>query len=75
MCLAIPAEVLKVEKDMAMVDLDGVQMPVSLALVDGVVAGDYVVVHVGYALSRIEPDQADAQLKLMREALAEDAGR
>lgn len=69
MCLAIPAEVLSIEGETATVDLDGVQMPVSLALVDGVVAGDFVVVHVGYALTRIEPEEAEAQLRLMKEAL------
>lgn len=70
MCLAIPAEVLSIEGETATVDLDGVQMPVSLALVDGVVAGDFVVVHVGYALTRIEPEEAEAQLRLMKEALS-----
>ena len=75
MCLAIPAKVLNVEGDKAMVDLDGVQMPISLALVDDVVAGDYVVVHVGYALSRIDPTEAEIQLKLMRDAIAEDVGQ
>lgn len=70
MCLAIPAEVLSIEGETATVDLDGVQMPVSLALVDDVVAGDFVVVHVGYALTRIEPEEAEAQLRLMKEALS-----
>ncbi|MEZ5954743.1 MAG: HypC/HybG/HupF family hydrogenase formation chaperone [Hyphomonas sp.] len=73
MCLAIPAEVLSIDGELATVDLDGVQMPVSLALVDGVSPGDFVVVHVGYALTVIQPEEAEAQLALMRGAAMGDA--
>lgn len=65
MCLALPAEVLSVEGDTATVDVDGVQVPVSLAFLEDVSAGDFVVVHVGYALSKIDPDLAAEQLAIM----------
>ena len=69
MCLAVPARVIEVfEDERATVDLDGVQVQVSLALVDDVVAGDYVIVHVGYALNRLDPDEAARTLELFREA-------
>lgn len=72
MCLAIPAEVLSIDSatDMACVSLDGVRKEISLALVDGVEVGDFVLVHVGYALNRISPEEAAETLKLMR-ALSE----
>lgn len=69
MCLAVPAKVIEVlEDERATVDLDGVQVQVSLALVDDVVAGDYVIVHVGYALNRLDPDEAARTLALFQEA-------
>jgi hydrogenase expression/formation protein HypC len=59
MCLAIPARVVELlPGDEARVDLGGVQKQVSLALVDGVAVGDYVIVHVGYALARLDRDEA-----------------
>jgi len=70
MCLALPAEILSIDGETATVDLDGARMPVSLAFLEGVAPGDFVVVHVGYALTRIEPEEARRQLSLMREGTA-----
>ena len=68
MCLAIPAEVVELLPDaMARVSIDGVTKVVSLALVDGVVAGDYVLLHVGFALSRIDEKEATETLAILRE--------
>jgi len=52
---------------MARVTLSGVSMEVSIALVGDVGVGDYVIVHVGYALARIDPEEAERTLALMRE--------
>jgi hydrogenase expression/formation protein HypC len=69
MCLALPARVVALpEPGMALIDVDGVRKRISLALVDGVVAGDYVIVHVGYALARLDPDEAARTLALFAEA-------
>lgn len=69
MCLAIPARVVEVaENDQAIVDLGGVRKDVSLALVEDVQVGDYVIVHVGYALTRLDPEEAEKTLALMAEA-------
>jgi len=68
MCLAIPAEVVAINGDMATVSLDGVQKDISLVLVEGVSVGDYVIVHVGFALSRLDPEEAAATLALFAEA-------
>ena len=69
MCLAIPARVVALlEPATALIDVDGVRKHVSLALVDGVRVGDYVIVHVGYALTRLDPDEAARTLALFAEA-------
>lgn len=68
MCLAIPARVVElVGADQAVVDLGGVRKIISLALVDAVAVGDYVIVHVGYALSKLDPEEAAATLALFGE--------
>ena len=56
------------EPETALIDLGGVQKRVSLALVDGVVPGDYVIVHVGYALTRLDPEEAERTLRTFAEA-------
>lgn len=58
---------------MAKVTLDGVSKIVSTALVDDVKVGDYVVLHVGYALAKIDPEEAERTLALIREAALGDA--
>ncbi len=68
MCLAIPTQVVELlENDGAVVELGGVRKEVSLALVDGVAVGDYVIVHVGFALSRLDPEEAAKTLALFAE--------
>ena len=68
MCLAFPAQVVELrEGDGAVVDLAGVRKEISLALVDGVAVGDYVIVHVGYALNKLDPEEAAKTLALFAE--------
>lgn len=65
MCLAIPVKVVEVlEGEMALVDLGGVRKEISLALVDGVREGDYVILHVGYAIQKLDPEEAERTLAL-----------
>lgn len=72
MCLAIPVRVAEIlENDAAIVELDGVRKEISLALVDGVAVGDYVILHVGYALNRLDPEEAEKTLQLFAEMEAE----
>lgn len=77
MCLAIPVRVNAIlPGDMAEVTLSGVSMDVSTAFVGTVEVGDYVVVHVGYALARIDPEEAERTLAMMREGgIVEDIGK
>ncbi len=68
MCLAIPAQVVELrEGDSAIVELAGVRKEISLVLVDNVAIGDYVIVHVGYALNKLDPDEAARTLALFAE--------
>lgn len=68
MCLAVPVKVEQVlEDEQAIVELSGVKTRISLALVDEVKPGDYVILHVGYALSKLDPDEAAETLKLFAE--------
>jgi hydrogenase expression/formation protein HypC len=74
MCLAIPAKVVQLkEGDQALVDLAGVRKEVSLALVEGVRPGDYVIVHVGYALQKLDTREAEKTLALFAGLAAGEA--
>ncbi len=68
MCLALPAEIIAIEGDMGKVNLGGVHKEISLALVEDVKVGDFVLVHVGYALNRVSPEEAERTLALFAEA-------
>ena len=69
MCLAIPARVIEVrDPDLAVIDVGGVRKSISLALVDGVAPDDYVIVHAGYALTRLDPAEAARTLALFAQA-------
>ena len=70
MCLALPAQVVEVDQaaDTAIVALDEVKKAVSLALVSDVEVGDFVLIHVGYALNKVSPEEAERTLALFAEA-------
>ena len=68
MCLAVPAKVVqKLDNDRAVVEVGGVQNIISLMLVDGVEPGDYVIVHVGFAITRLDVVEAEKSLALFAE--------
>lgn len=70
MCLALPAQIVAIDPitGMATAAVDNVRVEVSLALVDEIAIGDYVLVHVGYALHKIDEDEALKTLALFAEA-------
>lgn len=69
MCLAVPARITQIDDHaMAKVEVGGIVKEVSLALVDDVKVGDYVIVHVGFALSRLDPEEAEQTLSLFAQA-------
>lgn len=68
MCLAIPAKVVqKLENDQALVEVGGVRNQISLMLVEDVTVGDYVIVHVGFAIARLNAEEAAKTLALFDE--------
>lgn len=68
MCLALPCRIVELRSDeRALIEVAGVGKEVSLALVEDVAVGDYVIVHVGYALTRLDPDEAEKTLALFAE--------
>ena len=68
MCLAIPVKVVELlEDDQAMVDVGGVRKEISLALVDGIAVGDYVILHVGFAIQKLDAEEAEKTLALFAE--------
>ncbi len=68
MCLAIPAKLVELlANDQAVVDLGGIRKEISIALVPGAAVGDYVIVHVGHAIGRIDPEEAERTLALFGE--------
>lgn len=68
MCLAVPARVVSIDDDrMATVELSGVTRQVSLDFVPEAAVGDYVIVHVGFAIQRLDEDEAHVTLSLLDE--------
>ncbi|AMA60242.1 HypC/HybG/HupF family hydrogenase formation chaperone [Bradyrhizobium sp. CCGE-LA001] len=68
MCLSVPAEIAEIlPDDLAVVSVDGVRIEISIALVQNLTPGDYVLVHVGHALAKIDPAEAERTLKLLQE--------
>lgn len=73
MCIAFPAKIVKIEEDMAIVELEGTLKKVSLGLVDSQVSvGDYVISHAGFAIHRIDEKSAKESLALLDEILEYD---
>lgn len=71
MCLAVPTKVVELLPDrMALVEMGGVQRKISLDFVDNVKVGDYVIIHVGFALERLDPKEAQKTLELISEVIA-----
>jgi hydrogenase expression/formation protein HypC len=75
MCLAIPSKITKIENNMAVIDVNGVRREASLLLVEDAQVGDYVIVHAGFAISKIDEQAALETLALLKEAAALMDGR
>jgi hydrogenase expression/formation protein HypC len=65
MCLAVPVKIeALLDQQQALVNLGGVSTTISVALVENLQPGDYVILHVGYALNKLDQEEAEATLKL-----------
>jgi len=69
MCLAIPMKVVEIDGPVAQVEEGGVRREARVDLIDGVKLGDYVIVHAGVAIDRLDPEEARETLKLFEEML------
>ena len=66
MCLALPARVVELTgPETARIELSGVRKEISIALVDDVAVGDYLIVHVGYAIGKLDPAEAEETLAVL----------
>ena len=70
MCLAIPSKIIRIDGDMGTVDVDGVKRDVSLLMIEEPRLGEYVIVHAGFAIHRIDETVAMESLQILKETLA-----
>jgi hydrogenase expression/formation protein HypC len=66
-CLAIPAKVVTINGDMATAEMEGISVEACTALLPDVKVGDYILIHAGYALQRLDEDEAKVTLDYLRE--------
>lgn len=67
MCLAIPMKVAEIEDSWATVELAGVKRQVNLQLLEEVTVGDYVIVHAGFAIQKLDEKEAQKTLSILKE--------
>ncbi len=68
MCLGVPMKIISREGDNIVAEVDGVRKEASVMLLDEELAvGDYVIVHAGFAISRLDPEYAEETLRMMKE--------
>ena len=68
MCLAIPSQIVSIEEnDMAVIDVDGVRREASLLLLEEPKVGDWVIVHAGFAIHKIDEQAARESLRILKE--------
>ena len=68
MCLAIPSKITRIDNNMATIDVDGVQREASLLLLEDAQVGEYVIVHAGFAIQKIDEAAALETLQFLKEA-------
>ena len=67
MCLGVPARVVEVQGAAATVEVGGARREISVLLLDRVTAGDWVILHAGFAIEKLLPEEAEKTLALFRE--------
>ena len=70
MCLAIPSKITHIDNEMATIDVDGVKRAASLMLLADAAVGDFVIVHAGFAIKKLDEASATETIRLLREAAA-----
>jgi len=72
MCLAVPSKIIEINNTVGIVDVDGVTREASLMLIEDAKIGDYVIVHAGFAISKVDQESAEQTLADLRQMLALD---
>lgn len=73
MCLAVPAEIVELKEGcVAVIDVGGVRRDISVMLVDDAVPGDFVLVHAGFAIEKIDAAEAAATMRILEEWAGSD---
>ena len=73
MCLAVPSKIIDINDTVARVDVDGVIREASIMLIDDAKIGDYVIVHAGFAINKVDEEVALQTLEDLRSILAAEA--
>jgi len=66
MCLAIPSKIVSIDGDSAIVSVGGTEVEASLQLLDDVSVGDFVLLHTGFAIQKISPEEAMETLDILK---------
>lgn len=74
MCLSIPAKVLSIDGNKARVSLGGAESNAALHLVEDVQVGDYVLLHSGFAIEKIDEKEAQSTIELLNKIMDQDGG-
>ena len=69
MCLAVPMKVIEIKDKEGIVELGGVKKQVNLELMEEVNIGDYLIVHAGFAIQRLDEEEAEKTLSLLKEII------
>ena len=69
MCLAIPGKVVEIKGNLAIVDFGGVKREADISLLNEIKVGDYVIVHVGFAIQKLDQKEAEVTLNIWNEIL------
>lgn len=70
MCLAVPMLVISLEGDMAVCEMDHVRRKASLAMIENPRIGDYVLIHAGFAIEKLNEEEAEENLIIFRDMIA-----
>jgi hydrogenase expression/formation protein HypC len=71
MCLGVPMRVMTIDDEVAICEIDGVQREASLMMLDKVAVGDYVLIHAGFAIEKVDEHEAQLTLQALRDALSQ----
>lgn len=67
MCLGIPMKILKIEGERAVVSAGGIERRIAINFLNNPRIGDYVIVHAGFAIEKIDPEEAEQTLRILEE--------